>query len=310
MDLNRPVAYRNFQLNTPLNPGSGVPLDGCQLDRVEYYQVDAFGYREKRSMSDGLDASDVYLGARTVRLQGTLYAQSAGDLYDTMAQFRAAMLPTAAFAEAPGDFGYMPLTFEEATLDEINYPSGFIPKMMRVRALGTPRFVYMRDKVGGDSSFGYSVEWDIVFEAKDPRIYYQTATTVFFDATGTTNSGSGTVINRGAYPAPLKIEIFVPSANDDRVVELTAFGSKVKITVPGPTGTDRTARYDGVEKYLTLQSGGVEVLRMDLLEFPSGLQHPLVPPGSSGFSWTSTNIAGATRTINGLSKFFFWPAWA
>jgi len=310
MDLTRPVTYRNFELNTPVNEGGNTPIDGCQIDDVDFTPIDGYGYREKRSQSDGLDASDVFLGGRTVRLAGTLYGKTRGDLFDTLAEFRAALSPTAAFAEGPGDLGYLPLNFEDATLDLTNYPEGFIEKMMRMRPLGTPRTHISRDKVGGVSNFGFSISWDVMMEARDPRIYAQSPVEVFFDATGNTNAGSGTVINRGAYPAPLKVEMFVGSGSADRVIELTAFGSVVKLTVPGPSGTDRVLRYDGVEKWAVLEEEGVEVLRMDLLEFPSGLQHPLVPAGQSSFSWTSKDIAGVTKLVNSQSRFFFWEAWA
>lgn len=310
MDLTRPVAYRGFQLNTPINPGGGLPLDGCQLDDVDYHEVAAYGYREKRSLSDGLDASDVFLGARTVRLAGTLYGQSHGDLFDTLAELRAALLPTSAFSESPGDLGYLPLTFEEATLDLTNYSTGYISKMMRVRAMGTPRFAVVRDHVGGVSQYGLSIKWEVVMEAKDPRIYFQTPVEKFFNNTGGSNSGAGTVANKGAYPSPLMIEIHVASAHADRVVTLTGFGSVIEITVPGPSGTERVARYNGVEKYLTLEEAGTEVLRMDLLEFPSGLQHPLVPPGTSSYSWNSKKIDGTNQNVHASSRFWFWEAWA
>lgn len=310
MDLTRPVTYRNFEINTPLKEGTNTPIDGCQIDDVRFYPVDGYGYREKRSQSDGLDASDVFLGGRTVRFQGTLYGKTRGDLFDTLAEFRAAFSPTAAFAEGPGDLGYLPLNFEDATLDLENYPTGFIEKMMRMRPLGTPETNIVRDRVGGVDQFGYSIGWVAMMEARDPRIYAQSPVEVFFDATGSTNAGSGTVINRGAYPAPLKVEMFVSSAGADRVIELTAFGSVVKLTVPGPSGTDRVLRYDGVEKWAVLEEEGSENLRMDLLDFPAGLQHPLVPAGESSFSWTSKDIGGDTKNVNALSRFFFWEAWS
>lgn len=310
MDLTRPVTYRNFEINTPVNAGGQTPLDGCQIDRVTFFPIDGYGYREKRSQSDGLDASDVFLGGRNVRFDGTLYGRTRGDLFDTLGEFRSAFSPTAAYAEGPGDLGYLPLNFEDATLDTDTYPTGFIEKMMRMRPLGTPETTIIRDKVGGVSEFGFSIGWSVQMEARDPRIYAQSPVEVFLNAAGNTSSGSGTVTNRGAYPAPLKIEVVVPDSNADRVIELTAFGSVVKLTVPGPSGTDRVLRYDGVEKWAVLDEEGSEVLRMDLLDFPSGLQHPLVPAGESSYSWTSKDIAGVAKNVNAATRFFFWEAWA
>ncbi len=311
MDLTRPIAYRNFQLNTVVLGAAGEPMTGCQLDTADYYPVEMQGYREKRSLSDGLDASDVFLGARTVLLAGTLYGESRGDFYDRLAQFRATMLATAAFAESPGDLGYLPLTFDEATLDAVNFPSGYIPKMVRVRALGSPRVTIHRDATGGANSRGLSARWDIQMEARDPRIYHQTPITTYFNPDGLLSSGAGTVINRGPYPAPMKIELIVAGgANSERIFTLTAFGSITKITIP-QSSNQRIARYDGVEKYLTIEEQGAEVLRMDLLDFPGALSHPLVPAGESSYSWTYTNNAlTAKLDLGDDSRFWFWEAWA
>lgn len=307
MDLTRPVTYRDFDLNDA-SVGDGGRISGCQIDDVDFAGIDSVGYREKRSLSDGLDASDVFLGGRYVHLKGTLYGVSRAELFDLLADLRACFLPTAAYAESPSSYGYMPLAFEDPTEDTVTWTEGFITKQIYVRPFTTVHFTINRDHVGGSADMGFSIPWDVVLEARDPRIYYQSLRTTYFDAAGSTSSGSGSVTNRGPYPAPLNILIYVPAGQADRVVELTAFGSVTKITVPNSANA-RIARYNGEEKYLTLEELSVETLRMDLLEFTGALDHPLVPSGPQSYSWTCKTIAGANANIHADSRFWFAEAW-
>jgi len=306
MDLTQAVTYRGYNLNNAV-VAAGI-ITGSQIDTIDYSNIASVGYREKRSLSDGLDASDVYLGARYIHLAGTIYGATREDVFDVLQDLRAALLATAALAESPTTLGYMPLAFSEPTADHVTWPTGFIAKQMYARPFNTPAIRIDRDHIGGDANRGFSVQWSVDMEARDPRIYLQTLNQTYFNAAGNTSSGSGSVTNRGPYPAPLDILIFVPAGTADRVVTLTAFGTVTKITVPS-SPNDRTARYDGSEKILTLEEQGVQTLRMDLLEFPGALTHPLVPTGVSSYSWTCKNIAGTNANINASSRFWFAEAW-
>jgi hypothetical protein len=309
MDLTRPVAYRGYALNTVDTNDAGV-LQGCQINRVDYHAIDSVGYREKRSLSDGMDASDVYLGGRYVRLNGTLYGANRGDFFDRLEDLRACLLATAAFADFPSGYGYLPLTFEDASNDEVTWPTGYIAKQINARPLNTPAFAIDRDHIGGDEDRGMAVDWGCDLEAIDPRIYLQSINTTYFDATGTHASGSGAVVNRGPYPAPLNALIYVPSTvTQDRIVTLTAFGTVTKLTVPA-SSNNRTLRYNGALKVVTLEENGVEVLRMDLLDFPGALSHPLVPNGSSPYSWECRRSSdNSLNNIHASSRFWFQEAW-
>jgi hypothetical protein len=307
VDLTRPVTYRNADLNDATLTGGLIA--GCQIDEIEYYAVDAVGYREKRSASDGLDASDVYLGGRTIRMRGTLYGGTRPGLFDRLTVLRTAFLPTAAYAESPGDLGYLPLRFEVPTANVVSWPTGYIPQMIRARGLGSLRWTIIRDHIGGALDKGYAVDWEQFLEARDPRILAQDETIKYFSSSGSFSSGGGTITNRGAYPTPINILIFVPAADGQRKVTLTIGGSSIQITVPNST-QDLTARYNGTEKTLTLEEQGTETLRMDLLAFPAGLQHPLVPASSSSYTWECRDGSNVLTSINAESRFWFWEAWA
>lgn len=308
MDLTKAVSYRGLDLNS-VSFSAGLPISGIAIDAVDYHAVEAVGYREKRSLADGLDASDVFLGGRTLRMRGSLYGLTRGDLYDHLHALRAALSPTAAYAESPSDYGYLPLNFEAPTADTINHPLGYIPQMILARPLTVPEFVIVRDHIGGESSLGVSISWSVALEAKDPRIYAQSEVSTFFDAAGTATSGSGSVVNKGAYPAPLMMLVYVPaSVTFLRTLTFTAFGAEVAITLPDSTHA-RTARYNGVEKTLHLEESGVESLRMDLLSLSGADNHPLVPSGSSAYSWIYRNVNDTPVAVNALSRFWFWPSW-
>ena len=308
MDLTQPITYRNHDINDV--HAEGDLLAGNQVTMVNYYGVEAVGYREKRSATDGMDASDVYLGGRTIRLTGTLYGVSLGDLYDRKALFVAAMLPTSAYAESPGDYGYLPLEFQVPTLDEENWLDLYIPQMIRARSLGSPSWLIDRDRVGGIDSRGYALDWEHFMEARDPRIYGQSEKITYLSPGGNTSSGTGSILNRGIYPTPINLLMYVPgSTNAERRLTLTVGGSQVKITLPA-SAQDQIARYNGQEKTLHVESQGVEVLRMDLLEFPAGIEHPLIAAGPSSYSWELRNASNVLVSSNAATRFWFWEAWA
>lgn len=309
MDLTRPVTYRGLSLNDASIAVAGDRVSGIAIDSVSYEGVEGVGYTEKRSLSDGFDAGDVYLGKRIVKLRGTVYGTTRADLFDRVATLKAALSPTGAYGESPGDYGYLPLNFDVPTENTDDWATGYIPQMVRVRPRSTPNILISRDSTGGYAEYGLAIPWEAELEARDPRIYAQTQVTETIADSGA-NSGNISVTNRGDYPAPLKMYLFVPSTQDDIKFTFVGLGTNMVIHIPDDPN-DRIVRYDGAEKYLTLEISGVETLRMDLLEFSQSTTHPLVPAGGPyTVSWTNQNEAGSNRAIHSTSQFWFWEAFA
>jgi hypothetical protein len=283
MDLNRPVAYRGFSL-TDLDYGpGGRALRGCSLNHVDYSEVQGEGYREKRAFADGYDAGDVYLGFRNVRLSGAIYGESLGDLWDRMQRLRRAFTPTLAFAEAPGDYGFMPLTFDQHTLLTGDWPLGIMPLQLNIRPDRQPQFTVNVDRLSGHDENGWSMEWSVTCWARDPRIYVQARQTNALVGA----SGSGQLINRGDYPAPLDFELLVTTSGV-RTFHYTGGGSGFTVTIPTSVNP-RLVRVDSELKVCTYQELTTETLRMDLIVFDSDLTWPRVPVVSpSPYSWTCT----------------------
>lgn len=298
MDPARPVAYRGIPLNDANIGGTGQRIAGCAVERINYSGVSSYGYTEKRSNSDGFDAGTVFLGKRDVDLTGTLYGTSKADLFDRKTALVAAFTPTLAYAASPVDYGYLPLTFDEPTLNTDDWPDGYIPKMLRVRPRQTPEFQVVRDAVGGENERGLAIPWSVVLEAKDPRIYCQNPQQHWFD-----NSGSPiTLPNRGDYPTPIRIK-WHSSGTGQETLNLIGLGSSMTLTIPA-SPEPRILNYDGVEKYVTLEQNGLESLRMDLLEFANDTTHPEVPPGGDDLSWVHSG------SIDPQSYLVYWEAWA
>lgn len=298
MDLTRPVAYRGLNLNDATF--ANAPTLGIALESVGWPGVQGVGYTEKRSQADGFDASDVYLGLRRLLVHGTVYGRSRAELFDKVQQLREACSPTAAFTDEPGSYGYLPLTYDEPTLEVADFTNGFKPLQVFVRPVQTPALQIVRDSIGGVPDRGGAIAFDIGFEAKDPRIYVRPEATT--NLTGTTASGN--LRNRGDYPAPLNGLFVIPAANPAGLITVNVGGSQMQITVPD-SAAQQTIRYDGTAKILTVEENGLEVLRMDLLKFLANTTYPLVPPGLSAWSWSST--AGAVGTG---SRLWFWESFA
>jgi len=299
MDPVRPVAYRNLQLNDASIGGTGERIAGIAVERIAYGGVNAYAYTEKRSNSDGFDAGEVFLGKREIDLTGTIYGQSRADLFDRKMRLVAAFTPTLAYATSPIDYGYLPLTFEEPTLNTDDWPNGYIPLMMRVRARSTPEFQIVRDAVGGEDARGLAIPWSVSLEAKDPRIYCQQAQQFYFSASPSPID----LPNRGLYGTPFRIE-WPSNGTVEEKLSLIGLGSSMTLTIPA-SATPRTLYYDGVEKYVTLEQSGLESLRMDLLTFANDTTHPEVPPGGDDLSWSHTG-----GSISSEARLIYWEAWA
>jgi hypothetical protein len=302
MDLSRAITYRSVDLNSLAALTPNDPLDGIIVNDARFLPVDGIGFREKRSLMDGFDYGRVFLGRRELMLRGTIYASSKPALHDRIRLVRALFTPTLAYAADPVNKGFLPLDFHWLTADTGDWPGGDIPVRIYVRPEEQPGVFFPREAAGERADDrGYSEVFEAQLEARDPRFYSQTDTEVAC----TTTTGSGTVTNKGDYPAPLQVEMVLSGATGGpRTVTLTIAGSRMTITIPNGSVT-RTVRVDGALKVCTLLTNGIETLRMDLVDFASGSTWAEVQPGANTYDWTST---GGGRSTG--SKFWFTAAFA
>jgi hypothetical protein len=233
MDLDQPITYRGFDLNTvEIALGDGKRR-GCLVEEADFGDVTAVGYTEKRAQGDGNDASDVYLSSRQIRLRGYVYGETRADMFDRLQDLRSAMTPTAAYADDPANRGYLPLTFDAPTMNLVDFGEGKGNGWRQLQVFARPRaqpsFRIRRDTgSGGQHLKGGSVEWMAALECKDPRIYLREPVWKYFTVTE-----SGTLDNRGDYPAPIDVLLEVTGTGAGSV--RFQIGTADLTIPPGPT---------------------------------------------------------------------------
>lgn len=301
MDLSLPVTYRGFDLNSIDSLEPGAPMNGTRLDDVRMPNVEAFGYREKRSLADGYDYSSVHLGRRVIYLRGTVYGETLGKLHDTVREFRRSFTPTLAYADAPSDHGFLPMDFSVPTDDLDTFPSGIIPMRLYSRPVDQPGFYFARAASGGQDARGYSNIYEAQLEARDPRFYLQTLTEI---DVGTGMSGDASTTHVGDYPSPVNV-LLTTSGGGITHFTLTGFGTVMTVTIPGD-GSTRTVRIDSHLKVCTIEvDGNNPALRMDLVSFSAGYTWPIAQPGSNAYDWSADNSG-----LDSGSKILYRPAFS
>lgn len=293
MDLTRAVIYRGLNLNGVAQLAAGERLYGSQISNVRMGNVPGVGWTEKRSLGDGNDASDVFLGPRRVLISGHIYGRTRAEMFDFQQDLVTALSPTASYNSNPAEFGYNPMYYAVPTEDTEwdQDPSGdrLRTLYMNLRPLATPSVDILRDASGGLDEFGSGIAWSSVLEAKDPRVYVFPDREVPLWGLG----DAGVFANRGDYPAPLNM-ILVTLAGTSGNYHFVGAGSDMNIYIPN-SSVRQIIRYDGYLRVLTMETNGQEVLRMDLLTFANATTHPAVLPGASAWSGSGPQLDAGSR---------------
>jgi hypothetical protein len=279
MDLTRPVRYRSLQLNDVALESGRRLLSGISIERVDYSAVQAIGYTEKRAESDGLHASDVYLGPRQIDLSGMIYADSPASLFDTLRLLRITFAPTSAYQDDPVNKGFVPLYFHQPTKDEQSFPGGEIDLFIRARPLGLPRWDITRDRlIGVPNGKPQAMPWSASLLAKDPRVYIDPAQEQ--PLSGTYANTAFTAKNRGDYESPLNILLVIGNSAPAAGSKFTINGFGVQMTITIEAKANVIYRWRGNDRTLHTQEntpGAPEALRMDLVNFVGRARKPMVP---------------------------------
>lgn len=322
MDISKSISYRGLELNgAALEPGR--VLRGIAVEAVDYSNVDVVGYTEKRAGSDGVHASDVYLGGRTVQLSGHIYATSLAEMFDFLHVIRSVFSPTSAYQQSPGDRGFLPIHFQQSTLDDESFPGGVVPLYMNVRPARPPVFAINRDRQdsnkNGHGQRPTAMPWSVNLLAKDPRVYVDPSRSVDVSGAAGASNVAGSAINRGDYETPLNIMLVigaaVPAVGSFRVTGFNGIDMTIKIEAKANT----VYRWMGDDRVLMTEdiSAGAGtaplVLRMDLVTFATKNRKPMVPasinpparPFSTPFHYWRTGAALAAG-----SRLFWSEAFA
>lgn len=213
MDLSKPISYNSLSVNTHTRTSGGVPMSGYAVDEVDTSEVEVAAYLEKKALSDGIDASDVYLGRRRIAMIVTVFGSTKGDFWDKTQDLLAAFSPTLALNADTANLGFLALDFYQPTADisswpTSTYPDG-IPLRYYVRPTATPGYKVVRDKDGGNSGKGMSKQMSLSLIARDPRKVAQSLTTA-----------STPSAYKGDYPTGVTITLTSRSQTGDGLLQI------------------------------------------------------------------------------------------
>jgi len=334
MDISKSIIYRGLDLNSVLL-GTGRVLRGISVENVDYSNVDAVGYTEKRAGADGLHASDIYLGSRRVDMRGLIYATSLPEMFDFLHRIRSVFSPTSAYQEDPGNRGFVPMSFFQSTMDTDSFPAipaappdpaydaGTVRLYMNLRPERLPQFTIdsSRQDVDGANhgKKATALPWSARLMAKDPRVYINPGKTV--DVSGGPNNPAGTTVqavNRGDYETPLNILLAIGAAPGATKTFQVKGLNNVDMTITIENVANVVYRWFGDDRVLMTQdvTGGITtrpfILRMDLVSFATSNHKPMVPasinPVVRPFSTPVTYIK--TGTLGAGSRLFWSEAFA
>jgi hypothetical protein len=173
-DVRLAVTYNGLTLNNPADPeDSTYELNGSsiapQYDTIEDPNTD----------DDGTEAYKVKKVKLVIQVDGTIRAQSYGDLFDKIKALTQAFDPAKVSHENASTWGFLAFDFSTPTLDKTNYATGLVPSRYyaRCRGLHIPAIT----EYTGLSSF-----FRLELECIDPRRYLQTTSSL---------AGTGTADN-------------------------------------------------------------------------------------------------------------------
>lgn len=303
MDLRKAITYGNsYDLNDA--DVSGDVIEGNQINELNISPVSEAGYIEKKAITEGMDASDVYSAARTIRIVGQTSGDSAASTYDAFQDLLAALSPTDAFRQDSDNKGYLPLSGVVPT-EDTSYTADddglyFVPIVIFCRPKNPPQFSLNRDRVGGPDR-GLSIPWQVTLEAKDPRIYIDDEQEITL--TGT--SGAGNLTNRGRFPTPLSVLLAVKANQTERVFTLTIPETVMAITLENNAAVQQFW-YDGYRKLLYRKIGtGGWTKAMSLLSIDNPAR--ALPEDSGGtYTWTLTGDVLSASVDSTISYFEAW----
>lgn len=166
------ISYNGWTDTLTRVPG-GSAMDGFVVERANFSDVDAIGYLEKKALADGLDANDIFLGARRLDIDVSVYGSTRASFFDRADEFLAAFHPTLAYANETAVLGFRAFKFRQPTTDTASWSQGSIPMQMNLRPVAPPTYSIERDSSGGEITKGMGRLFKVSLIARDPRKYAQ-----------------------------------------------------------------------------------------------------------------------------------------
>lgn len=249
MDLSKLIIYNGVS-NSVTQAAGGSPTTGVSFDHVDFSNVDIDGYLEKRALQDGLDASDLYLGARRVSIQGAVFGSTVGDGFDRLQAVLAGFSPTLAYTADTANLGFLAMTYYQPTANIATwpvsaYPNG-IPLQMYLRPSAPPSYAIDNGSLSSNTGKGIAFKFSVQLVARDPRKYVQTA------VSSTITTSTKTASYRGDYPT-FPIVTITLTASGTNGHSITLGGFHVDLNLSSASG--KTLTVDFSKRTVVDQSG-------------------------------------------------------
>lgn len=195
MDLSAPVAYNGITFQPASAAPTGAPRSGYEIKNIDYTRVQTDAYYDPRALTDGLDTGDVFLRGRFIEIDAAVYGTSEGHVWDQTQALLAAFSPTLAYAEDPDNFGLLPFTFRQPTIDTATWTAGYIPLQFNARPLEPPTFNVNNMRTNGSGGRGFTLPVNARLIAPSPMKVHQS------EITQTLTTSAQVFTYRGDYPA-------------------------------------------------------------------------------------------------------------
>lgn len=193
MDLSAPVAYNGITFQPATQSATGAARRGYEIKDIDYARVQTDAYYDPKALTDGLDVGDVFLRGRFLDIDAAVYGTSKGDVWDQLQAMLAAFNPTLAYAEDEDNFGLLPFTFRQPTIDTATWTAGYIPLQFNARPLEPPTYNVNRMKTQ-DTGRGFSLPVRARLIATNPAKVHQS------EITQTLTTAAQFFTYRGDYP--------------------------------------------------------------------------------------------------------------
>jgi len=279
VDFTKPITFNSLGINTLVGAPTGKAQSGYLLEQFDQSNLEIAAYAEKRALTDGIDASDVYLGRRRINAIVTVFGSTQGDFWDKQQDLLAAFSPTVAYTADTANLGFLPFDFYQPTADIATWPTSAypdgIPLRYYLRPSQPPAYNARRDELGGTPALGLSNKYALALVARDPRKVAITAT----------SSTASSVTNLGDYPAVPTIVWVSTTVTGDLTITIGAAVLSVNIDATSTTYTfdcNLKAFYKGA------------TIRMDLMYHNS--KFPTLAPGTNGIT-VSGGAVGQRPTV-------------
>lgn len=199
--------HNSFVLNEHYNVDGSVDRNKAQNTAIVDELEGGPGFRDLRDpyhLTTGGALGRVHKGLLGLRMSGRLVVPDltqAASLEDRKRAFLAAFDPALCYRDSPTTEGAYALDYYEPTLDTTTYPTGRIDLRVYVRPNGRPRII---EDISDSGTRRFAVQ----LVGADPRVYEQTEQTLSLSP----GTPSGSVVNRGTVPAPVKATITMAGA--------------------------------------------------------------------------------------------------